>query len=166
MKKIHLIGTRTRDLPARAVMYSSEILFNAVPATYIIKNVQRMGTCVTRGLKTNIRDYSNWRYHLLGCCQYQTMQRNIPLPWESQISHYRNSELLGFWLFPSSGILKATEYNVSETGFVSVLRWGGRHPPVSETFFHYYLGKIRTMDKVWKPSISVCYTPSSEPYSI
>jgi hypothetical protein len=28
------------------------------------------------------------------------------------------------------------------------------------------LGKFRTMDKVRKPNISVCYTPSSEPYSI
>jgi hypothetical protein len=28
------------------------------------------------------------------------------------------------------------------------------------------LGKIRTMDRVRKPNISVCYTPSSEPYSI
>jgi hypothetical protein len=25
---------------------------------------------------------------------------------------------------------------------------------------------VRTMDKVRKPNISVCYTPSSEPYSI
>jgi hypothetical protein len=33
-------------------------------------------------------------------------------------------------------------------------------------FFHCYLGNIRTMDKVRKPNISVCYTPSSEPYSI
>jgi hypothetical protein len=32
--------------------------------------------------------------------------------------------------------------------------------------FHCYLGKIRTMDKIRNPNISVCYTPSSEPYSI
>jgi hypothetical protein len=36
-----------------------------------------------------------------------------------------------YWVFglhPSSGILKNTrEHNVSETGFVSVLRWGERH---------------------------------------
>jgi hypothetical protein len=28
---------------------------------------------------------------------------------------------------PSSGILKARKHNVSETGSVSILRWGGRH---------------------------------------
>jgi hypothetical protein len=32
-----------------------------------------------------------------------------------------------FWLCPSSGILKTREYKVSETGYISVLRWGGRH---------------------------------------
>jgi hypothetical protein len=38
--------------------------------------------------------------------------------------------------------------------------------PVSETlFFHCYLEKIQMMDKVRKPNISVCHTPS-EPYSI
>jgi hypothetical protein len=36
----------------------------------------------------------------------------------------------------------------------------------SKTNSIIYLGKIRTMDKVRKPNISVCYTPSSEPYSI
>jgi hypothetical protein len=39
--------------------------------------------------------------------------------------------------------------------------------PVSETLcFSLVFRKIRTMDKVQKPNISVCYTPSSEPYSI
>jgi hypothetical protein len=42
----------------------------------------------------------------------------------------------------------------------------GRHLLRNIVFFQYYLGKIRTMDKVRKPNISVCYTPSSEPYSI
>jgi hypothetical protein len=35
-----------------------------------------------------------------------------------------------YWVFglcPSSSILKAREHNISETGSVSVLRWGGRH---------------------------------------
>jgi hypothetical protein len=32
--------------------------------------------------------------------------------------------------------------------------------------FSLVFRKIRTMDKVRKPNISVCYTPSSEPYSI
>jgi hypothetical protein len=35
------------------------------------------------------------------------------------------TELLGFGISPSSDILKAREHNVSETGSVSVLRWGG-----------------------------------------
>jgi hypothetical protein len=33
-----------------------------------------------------------------------------------------------YWVFgrcPSSGILKIREHNISETGSVSVLRWGG-----------------------------------------
>jgi hypothetical protein len=38
------------------------------------------------------------------------------------------SELLGFWTFPSSGILETTIQNVSETWSVSVLRWGGKTP--------------------------------------
>jgi hypothetical protein len=33
-----------------------------------------------------------------------------------------------FGLCPSSGILKTIEHNVSESGFVSVLRWGGETP--------------------------------------
>jgi hypothetical protein len=33
-----------------------------------------------------------------------------------------------FGLYPSSGILKTREHNVSETGSVSVLRWGGKAP--------------------------------------
>jgi hypothetical protein len=35
-----------------------------------------------------------------------------------------------YWVFglcPSSGIIKTREHNVSETGFVSVLRWGWRN---------------------------------------
>jgi hypothetical protein len=44
------------------------------------------------------------------------------------------------------------KHNISETGNV--------------VFFHCYLGKIRTIDKVRKPNISVCYTPSSEPYRV
>jgi hypothetical protein len=43
---------------------------------------------------------------------------------------------------------------------------GNRSSFWNVVFFHCYLGKIRTMDKVRKPSICVCYTPSSEPYSI
>jgi hypothetical protein len=45
-------------------------------------------------------------------------------------------------------------------------RFGNRSSFRNVVFFHCYLGKIRTMDKVRKPNISVCYTPPSEPYSI
>jgi hypothetical protein len=34
-------------------------------------------------------------------------------------------QLLGFWTFPSSGILDTRKYDFSEAGSVSVLRWGG-----------------------------------------
>jgi hypothetical protein len=45
------------------------------------------------------------------------------------------------------------KHNVSETGSVSVLRWG--KTPI-------LLGPLERAN----PNISVCYTPSSEPYSI
>jgi hypothetical protein len=37
--------------------------------------------------------------------------------------------------------------------------------PVSETLFASYL-EFLTMEKVWKPSDSECYTPSSEPFRV
>jgi hypothetical protein len=43
------------------------------------------------------------------------------------MKHAYISELLGFWTFPSSGILGTRKHNVSKTRFVSVLRFGGRH---------------------------------------
>jgi hypothetical protein len=33
----------------------------------------------------------------------------------------------GFGLCPSPSILKTRKYDVSETGYVSILRWRGRH---------------------------------------
>jgi hypothetical protein len=38
--------------------------------------------------------------------------------------HYNpeDSELLGFWTFPSSGILETRKHDVSETGSVFILR--------------------------------------------
>jgi hypothetical protein len=38
------------------------------------------------------------------------------------------SELLGFWTFPSSGILGTRKHYVSETGSVSVVRCGVKTP--------------------------------------
>jgi hypothetical protein len=49
---------------------------------------------------------------------------------------------------------------------IYIKKLGNRSSFRNVVFFHCYLGKIRTMDKVGKPNISVCYTPSSEPYSI
>jgi hypothetical protein len=55
-------------------------------------------------------------------------------------------------LFPSSGILQNRKHDVSETGSVSVLRWGGGGKT------HIQLGPLereyRTMEKVQKPSNS------------
>jgi hypothetical protein len=83
-----------------------------------------------------------------------------------------------YWVFglcASSGFFlnKNEKHNVSETGSVSVVRWG-KTPTLlgplerahltwgrkqiqfpKRCVFHCYLGKIRTMDKVRKPSISM-----------
>jgi hypothetical protein len=89
---------------------------------------------------------------------------------------------------PSTFWITMKKHNVSETGSVYVLRCGktptllgpieranlnqsssedgNRSSFRNVVFFHCYVGKIRTMDKVRKPNISVCYTPSSESYSI
>jgi hypothetical protein len=63
------------------------------------------------------------------------------------------------------------KHNVSETGSVSILKWGKtptllgpleranlKNKTKNVVFFHCYLGKIRTMDKFRKPNISVLYT--------
>jgi hypothetical protein len=61
------------------------------------------------------------------------------------------------------------EHDVSETGSVSVLRCllpyhlRTETDPVSETSYSL---EYQTMDKVQKPSNSVWYTPSSEPFRI
>jgi hypothetical protein len=91
-----------------------------------------------------------------------------------------------WWVFgfrPSSIIIKTTEHNVSTTGSVSVLRWGGRHlhcwlpqkqltspgdgnrSSFWNTAFSSFL-EYQMMDKVQKPSYSECYTTSSEPFRI
>jgi hypothetical protein len=58
------------------------------------------------------------------------------------------------------------KHNVSETGSVSVLRWGKKHillgPLDHVVFFLSLFFNTRSMDKVWKSNISESYTPSSE----
>jgi hypothetical protein len=50
---------------------------------------------------------------------------------------------------------------------VSSLTWGRKQIQFPKCcVFSFVFRKIRTMDKARKPNISVCYTPSSEPYSI
>jgi hypothetical protein len=79
----------------------------------------------------------------------------------------RDSELLGFWMYPSFGILKTREHDVSETGSVGVpLHMRKETNPASETLCFFWFLEYRTMDKVRKPSNFECYTPSSEPFSI
>jgi hypothetical protein len=71
-----------------------------------------------------------------------------------------------YWVFgicPSSGILKSTEHNVSETVSVSVLRWGRKTPTLlgpleranlnhwTYTAGHYLL--IVSVPLVWVPAI-------------
>jgi hypothetical protein len=76
-----------------------------------------------------------------------------------------------YWVFglcPSSGFFlnNNEKHNVSGTGSVSVLRWGKTPTllgPLERANQNHW---PRTMDKARKPSISVCYAPSSEPYSI
>jgi hypothetical protein len=52
---------------------------------------------------------------------------------------YRTQNYCVFGFFPSSGILGTTKHDVSETGYVFVFRFGGRHllrtetDPASET---------------------------------
>jgi hypothetical protein len=97
------------------------------------------------------------------------------------------SGLLGFWTLSIVRYSKKPEeHNVSETGSVSVLRWGGRiHStgpnrvgvscPSPEdgnrssfrnvVFFCFFL-EYRTMNKVQKPSSPECYIPSSEPFKV
>jgi hypothetical protein len=82
------------------------------------------------------------------------------------------TELLGFWTFPASGILENRKHDVSETGSVSVLRWGGKTPaqlgPLERANLNilFYFLEYRTMGKVKKHSNSVCYTPLSQPFRI
>jgi hypothetical protein len=75
-----------------------------------------------------------------------TPRERIPVPFEYE----------RYWVFglcPSSGFF--LNNNEKNTTFRKLHLF----PSSGE-------GKIRTMDKVRKPNISVCYTPSSEPYSI
>jgi hypothetical protein len=43
---------------------------------------------------------------------------------------YNTQNYWGFGLCPSSGILKTRKHNVSETGSIYVLRWGGDTYPI------------------------------------
>jgi hypothetical protein len=70
-------------------------------------------------------------------------------------SSYRDT---GFSDLSIVRILNKSEKNVSETGSVSVLRWR-KTPTVLDPLERASLNH-------WTASISVCYTPSSEPYSI
>jgi hypothetical protein len=89
-----------------------------------------------------------------------------------------------FGLFPSSGNLQNRKHDVSETGSVSVLKWEGKTPTqlvlLERANFNqwgrkqfqfpkrrvFYFIENRTIEKAQKPSNSVCYTPSSEPFRI
>jgi hypothetical protein len=65
-----------------------------------------------------------------------------------------------FGLYPSSGIYKIKNHNVSETGSVSVLRWMGQDRPTQ-------LGTETETDPVQnKPYSSVQHTPSSESFKL
>jgi hypothetical protein len=91
------------------------------------------------------------------------------------LNWWKYSELLGFWTFFIVRYSRKYKHDVSETGSVSVRRWGGRlrlvlskgpnwvgvfcHPhlrtethPVSETSCLYSL-EYRTMEKVQNPAI-------------
>jgi hypothetical protein len=83
-----------------------------------------------------------------------------------------------FGLFPSSDILENRKYDVSETalrlalskgpnwvGVVSLFNWGRKQIQFPKCRVLYSL-EYQTMEKVQKPSNSVCYTPSSEPFRI
>jgi hypothetical protein len=48
---------------------------------------------------------------------------------QRQDHHVQNRKVSYFGLYPSSGIYKTKKHNVSETGFVSVLRWMGQDKP-------------------------------------
>jgi hypothetical protein len=99
--------------------------------------------------------------------------------------HLCSQNYWAFGLFQSSSILENREHDISETGSVSVLlQWlrlaFSKGPNwVSSPLFisgrkqiHFPRRRVpcsvkyRTIEKVQKPSYSVCYTPSSESFRI
>jgi hypothetical protein len=74
-----------------------------------------------------------------------------------------------FGLFPTSGILENTTFRICFRPQVDV---GEKTPtqlgPLERANLSHWLcfPECQTMEKVQKPSTSVCYTPSSEPFRI
>jgi hypothetical protein len=116
--------------------------------------------------------------HVIDCCCCYN--------WEVSV----NWGLQGFWTLSIVWYSKNThkKHNVSETGSVAVIRWGGgRHllpwvsrnhsigptphlrtetHPVSEQLRSVVLLEYKTVDNVQKPCNPECYAPSSEPFII
>jgi hypothetical protein len=107
----------------------------------------------------------------------------IPIPWRKFVK--RNFVTISFhryWVFRTLSIVqvlkdKATEeHGVSETGSVSVLRWGKKTTlwgPLERTSLNDWSSDSSlvlsfntwTMDRVRKSNVSESYTPSPESYS-
>jgi hypothetical protein len=65
--------------------------------------------------------------NILNLCSFLNVRDQVSHPYRTTDKIIVLSELLGFGLCPTSGILKTRKHNVSETGSVSVFRWMGRH---------------------------------------
>jgi hypothetical protein len=93
----------------------------------------------------------------------------------STCNMYLRTKLLGVWTFSSSGVLGSRNITFWKLDpqvkrEKTPTRFGPFHlrtetDPVSETSCFFSL-EHRMTEKVKTPSLSVCYTPSSEPYKI
>jgi hypothetical protein len=81
---------------------------------------------------------------------------------------YNTQNYCVFGLHPSSGILETRKHNVSETGSVSILKWGGKTPtqlgPLERANLNHWATPVRRMPSsgMWRRVYLVCTDVSEE----
>jgi hypothetical protein len=146
--------TATRVSEAKALYFDPYLFF---PHSKFV-------TCPSSPFADVIRCYACCRLvHLWLCCLFNDVVSSSANDWMTVNNELEDLRFLQRWL------RLALSKGPNRVGVSLHLRT--ERDPVSETscfffsFFSNYL-RIRTMDKVRKPSNSMCYTPSAEPVRI
>jgi hypothetical protein len=105
-----------------AVLWTWTGYFKSINAEQIYMKIERKIGEISRESHVDL-----WVWHTRG---YRDIRKKCVILIVDSKGFWRwwNTELLGFWAFPSSGILGNRGHDVSETGSVSVFRWERKTP--------------------------------------